>query len=78
MDEMEKEEEEQHLVKKQAATIKKYGMTNVEPSHKNPSVDFSEMYNGLVQISDHTNDSDDLVPELNQEKPEPKKEEALP
>lgn len=36
--------------------------------HPNPSVDFAEMYGGvdLVQLADHQNDEDDLVPELNE------------
>ena len=31
---------------------------------RNPSVDLNEMYTGLVQLSDHDNDEDDIVPEL--------------
>ena len=36
--------------------------------HKNPSVDFEEIYGGvsLVQLEDHQNDEDDIVPELNE------------
>lgn len=35
--------------------------------HLNPSVNFEEMYGGvsLVQLGDHDNDEDDIVPELN-------------
>lgn len=46
------------------------GMTPVDSyvHHKNPSVNFAEMYGGvdLVQLEDHENDEDDLVPELNE------------
>lgn len=36
--------------------------------HKNPSVNLSEIYQGvdLVQLSDHENDQDDIVPELSE------------
>jgi len=36
--------------------------------HTNPSVNFAEMYGGveLVQLKDHDNDEDDIVPELNE------------
>ena len=38
--------------------------------HKNPSVNLSEIYQGveMVQLSatDHDNDEDDIVPELNE------------
>jgi len=36
-------------------------------SYPNTSVDLNEMYTGLVQLSDHDNDEDDVVPELNEE-----------
>lgn len=36
--------------------------------HPNPSVNFAEMYGGVsfVQLEDHENDEDDIVPELNE------------
>ena len=36
--------------------------------HPNPSVDLGSIYQGveLVQLSDHENDEDDIVPELNE------------
>lgn len=55
---------------KHEASILAQGMTPVDTyvHHKNPSVDFEEMYGGvsLVQLEDHQNDEDDLVPELNE------------
>jgi hypothetical protein len=38
-------------------------------SQKNTSIDQSELYSGisLVQLKDHDNDSDDFVPELNED-----------
>jgi hypothetical protein len=46
------------------------GMTPVDTyvHHPNPSVNFAEMYGGVdfVQLEDHQNDEDDLVPELNE------------
>ena len=43
--------------------------------HKNPSVDFEEIYGGvsLVQLGDHQNDEDDIVPELNETVKAPQK-----
>ena len=36
--------------------------------HPNPSINLNEMYEGvsLLQLSDHDNDEDDIVPELNE------------
>jgi len=36
--------------------------------HPNPSVDLGEIWDGvtLLQLSDHENDEDDIVPELNE------------
>ena len=36
--------------------------------HPNPGVNLSEMYDGvtLLQLQDHENDEDDIVPELNE------------
>lgn len=35
--------------------------------HKNPSLDYEEIWDGsiLLQLDDHLNDDDDIVPELN-------------
>ena len=48
-------------------------MTAVSP-YKNPSLDYNEVWENLVLLEDHENDSDDIVPEFNeieQKKPEP-------
>lgn len=35
-------------------------------TYNNPSVDLNEMYEGMnVQLSDHEDDTDDVVPEMN-------------
>ena len=53
-----------------AGEILAQGMTPVDTyvHQPNPSVDLNEMYEGvsLVQLSDHENDEDDIVPELNE------------
>ena len=36
-------------------------------TYRNPSVDLEEEYSGLVQLSDHEGDTDDVVPELSEE-----------
>mmetsp|Transcript_38177 Transcript_38177/g.58230 ORF Transcript_38177/g.58230 Transcript_38177/m.58230 type:complete len:156 (+) Transcript_38177:1214-1681(+) len=75
------DDEEEHTPSKSAlvSAVKSYGMTPASFSQKNPSVDFGDMYKDLVQLGDHTNDSDDVVPELSQDdKPAPKKEEKKP
>ena len=49
-------------------------MTPVSPT-KNPSVDYNEVWENLVQIEDHSNDDDDIVPEFSEaekKKTEPK------
>lgn len=41
---------------------------------KNTSLDYEEVWENLVQLNDHANDSDDIVAEFNeqdQKKPEP-------
>ena len=84
---LEKEMRAEEMQKEQnhrAQVIKDFGMMNEEPNTKNPSVNFAQMYKDLiqkssfVQLSDHDNDSDDLVPEYSEAvKIEPKKEEKL-
>lgn len=46
------------------------GMTPVDTyvHHPNPSINLNEMYEGVtfLQLTDHDNDEDDIVPELNE------------
>lgn len=51
------------------AVIEANGMTvDTYVHHPNTSVNLSEMYEGvtLLQLQDHDNDEDDIVPELNE------------
>mmetsp|Transcript_21652 Transcript_21652/g.33324 ORF Transcript_21652/g.33324 Transcript_21652/m.33324 type:complete len:97 (+) Transcript_21652:858-1148(+) len=61
------EEEDAH----RSNFIQEMGMRPVN-NQQNPSINFSEMYkdlvkSNLVQLADHDNDSDDVVPEFSEE-----------
>ena len=80
--------EEKAAIKKANAPLwltegKKVAATDLTPHHKNYDLDTS-IYNGIhltandyLQLSDHTNDNDDVVPEFSEEVKEPQ-EQAVP
>lgn len=77
-DDAKKEQENQKPNLSQS--IQASGMTAVPSQMKNPSLDYNEVWENLVQIGDHSNDDDDIVPEFNevdQKKPEPKEKEPV-